>query len=68
MKSSNGALLGDPSQIDNNVLSSRNNGLIFASEMMKGSPLCAQIMFSGEKECVRSPLAKDAAERLIVQT
>ncbi|MGN0242397.1 MAG: PhoH family protein [Candidatus Weimeria sp.] len=60
-------LLGDPSQIDNNILSSRNNGLVFASEMMKGSPLCAQVTFSGEKECVRSPLAKDAAERLIVQ-
>lgn len=59
-------LLGDPSQIDNNILSARNNGLVFASQMMKGSPLCAQIMFSGEKECVRSPLAQDAAKRLTV--
>lgn len=56
-------LLGDPSQIDAPYLDSRNNGLSFASERMKGSPLCWQLTFE-ESECVRSPLALDAIKRL----
>lgn len=56
-------LCGDPEQIDNHLLDKWNNGLTFASERMKGSPLCAQITFT-EKECVRSDLAKDALKRL----
>jgi len=34
-----------------------------AAEKMAGSPLCAQIVFSSH-DTVRSPLAKEAAERL----
>lgn len=56
-------LCGDESQIDDPKLDSRNNGLVFAAEVMKGSRLCAQIAFA-EKECERSPLAKEAAERM----
>ena len=51
-------LLGDPDQIDNPFLDRQNNGLVFASEKMKGSPLCWQISFT-EDECTRSPLAKE---------
>lgn len=56
-------LAGDPEQIDNPHLDSRSNGLTYASECMKGSPLCAQITFS-TNECVRSPLAVEAIKRL----
>ena len=56
-------LCGDPEQIDNHLLDKWNNGLTFASERMKGSPLCAQVTFKKE-ECVRSPLAIDALSRL----
>lgn len=56
-------LLGDPDQIDNPFLDRQNNGLVFASEKMKGSPLCWQISFT-EDECTRSPLAKEAIRRL----
>lgn len=56
-------LLGDPDQIDNPILDKKNNGLVFASEKMKGSELCAQITFE-KAETVRSPLATEAAERL----
>ena len=56
-------LLGDPDQIDRPFLDERTNGLSYASEYMKGSPLCWQItMESGE--CERSALAMDAARRL----
>lgn len=57
-------LLGDPEQIDNKFLSAKNNGLVFASDRFKGSKLCAQIEFK-KSECVRSALAKEAAERLV---
>lgn len=50
-------------QIDAQYLDKRNNGLVFASEKMKGSPLCAQITFEQE-ESVRSPLAMEAAKRM----
>ena len=56
-------LLGDPKQIDNPYLDEKTNGLSYASERMKGSPLCCQITLSGE-ECERSELAMDAINRI----
>lgn len=56
-------LCGDPDQIDAPYLDKENNGLVFASEKMKGSNLCAQVSFS-EKETVRSELATEAAIRM----
>ncbi|MDD3251630.1 MAG: PhoH family protein [Lachnospiraceae bacterium] len=56
-------LLGDPMQIDNPLLDERTNGLSYASERMKGSPLCFQISMKSE-ECERSELAHDAASRM----
>ena len=56
-------LLGDPKQIDRSFLDERTNGLSYASEHMKGSPLCWQISFTAE-ECERSILAMDARKRL----
>ena len=56
-------LLGDPNQIDRPFLDERTNGLSYASEHMKGSPLCWQITMSAE-ECERSGLAMEAARRL----
>ena len=56
-------LLGDFRQVDNVRLDSRNNGLIYAINKMKGSPHTDIITFD-EKDCVRSALAKEASERL----
>lgn len=56
-------LLGDPKQIDRSFLDERTNGLSYASEYMKGSPLCWQVSFTAE-ECERSILAMDAIKRL----
>lgn len=56
-------IAGDPNQIDNSKLDKKNNGLIYLSESMKGSPLCAQVEFSNS-ECVRSKLAIEAINRL----
>lgn len=56
-------LAGDPEQIDNPELDSRNNGLSYASEKMQGSPYCAQVTFEPE-ECVRSELALEAIRRM----
>lgn len=56
-------LLGDPNQIDRPFLDERTNGLSYASEHMKGSPLCWQITLTAE-ECERSLLAMDAVKRL----
>lgn len=56
-------LLGDPGQIDRPFLDERTNGLCYASEYMKGSPLCCQITLTAE-ECERSDLAMDAVRRL----
>ena len=56
-------LLGDPNQIDRPFLDERTNGLSYASEHMKGSPLCWQISLTTQ-ECERSHLAMDAIERL----
>lgn len=52
-------LAGDPSQIDNPYLDATNNGLVYAAEKMKDSPLCWQITLE-DNECVRSPLAREA--------
>ena len=56
-------ICGDPEQIDAHNLDKLNNGLVFASEKMKGSPVCAQISFT-EEESVRSELANEAIKRL----
>lgn len=56
-------LLGDPKQIDHPLLDERTNGLSYASEKMKGSPLCYQLTMK-EEECERSPLAFDASKRM----
>ena len=56
-------ICGDPEQIDAHNLDKLNNGLVFASEKIKGSPVCAQISFT-EEESVRSELAKEAIKRL----
>lgn len=56
-------VLGDPDQIDHPRLDRYNNGLVYAAEKMKESRLCAQVTFL-EKECTRSPLAREAAEYL----
>ena len=56
-------LLGDPNQIDRPFLDARTNGLSYASEHMKGSPLTWQISLSAS-ECERSRLAMDAIGRM----
>lgn len=56
-------LIGDPEQIDHPFLDIRTNGLSFAAEKMKGSPLCFQITLTDE-ECERSDLAYEAAKRM----
>ncbi len=56
-------LLGDPEQIDHPFLDIRTNGLCYASEKMKGSPLCFQITLTDE-ECERSDLAYEGAKRM----
>ena len=56
-------LLGDPEQIDHPLLDERSNGLVYASERMKGSPLCVQLTMLAD-ECERSALALDAAKRM----
>lgn len=56
-------LLGDPEQIDHPFLDIRTNGLSFAAEKMKGSPLCFQITLT-ENECERSNLAYEGARRM----
>lgn len=56
-------LTGDPEQIDHPFLDIRTNGLCYAAEKMKGSPLCCQITLTDE-ECERSQLAHDSAKRM----
>lgn len=56
-------LLGDPNQIDRPFLDERTNGLSYAAEHMKGSPLCWQVTMTAA-ECERSELAMDAILRL----
>lgn len=56
-------LLGDPAQIDHPLLAERTNGLSYAAERMRGSPLCVQLTMQPD-ECERSDLALDAALRM----
>ena len=56
-------IMGDPDQIDNPRLNKDNNGLGYLIEKFRGSKLCAQVSFNSD-ECVRSPLANEALERL----
>lgn len=56
-------IAGDPTQVDNVSLDLRNNGLIYAKDCMKGSPLVAVIRFD-ETDCVRSALAEEALKRM----
>lgn len=56
-------LTGDPGQIDNPTLDKYTNGLTYAANCMKESPLCYQINFT-TNECKRSALAKDAIDRI----
>lgn len=56
-------LIGDPAQIDHPYLDSQSNGLVYASEKMRGSKLCFQVTLQHD-ECERSPLAAEAAIRL----
>lgn len=51
-------LLGDPSQTDASGLNEQYNGLTYASEKLKGSPICAQITFDDD-ETVRSKAVKE---------
>lgn len=50
---------GDVHQIDLPYINEYTNGLTFATESMKESPLAAYINFS-EEQAVRSPLATEA--------
>ena len=50
---------------DAHNLDKSSNGLVFASEKMKGSKCCAQVTFT-EDESVRSELAKDAIKKLVL--
>ena len=54
-------VLGDEKQVDAPTLDSRNNGLIYCAEHMKGSALSVVLRFS-EKQCVRSALAEAAIQ------
>ena len=56
-------LLGDTAQIDRPFLDERTNGLSYAAQYMKGSPLCWQVTLTAD-ECERSALAMDAIKRL----
>jgi PhoH-like ATPase len=56
-------LCGDPDQVDAPNLDAKNNGLIYAVDKMKESPLSAIVKFDANKS-VRSPLAKDAIQRM----
>lgn len=56
-------ILGDTKQIDNIYLNENNNGLTWVSNLMKNSPLAAQITLK-DSESVRSELVKDVLKRL----
>ncbi len=56
-------LVGDPEQIDHPFLDERTNGLCYAAEHMKGSPLCYQLTLT-EEDCERSPLASESSVRM----
>lgn len=54
---------GDPNQCDNPKLGPNTNGLVYAIDKWKNSSLAATITFDA-KNSVRSPLAKEAIERM----
>lgn len=54
-------ICGDTEQIDTPFMDAYSNGLVFAAERMKQSPLCAQITFT-EAESTRSALAQEAIQ------
>ena len=54
-------ILGDSSQIDNQFLSRRNNGLVHAKNAFRGWPQAVHVQL---KSIVRSDLAEAAAKRL----
>ena len=54
---------GDPRQCDNPRLGPNTNGLVYAIDRWKDSSLAATITFDA-KNSVRSPLAKEAIERM----
>ena len=56
-------LAGDIEQIDMLYLNANYNGLTYASEKMKGTPLCWQVTMKDSESC-RSKLAKEAALRM----
>lgn len=56
-------LCGDPDQVDAPHLNAKNNGLVYAVDLMKDSPYSAIIKFDASQS-VRSPLAKDAIQRM----
>lgn len=56
-------LAGDVEQIDMLYLNANYNGLTYASEKMKGTPLCWQVTMKDSESC-RSSLAKEAALRM----
>lgn len=57
-------ICGDLDQIDNTKLDRHSNGLAFALEKMRGSNLCWILGFTND-ECTRSPLAMEAAARMV---
>ena len=54
---------GDPRQVDAHTLNSKNNGLVYLKDSMKGSPLCAILKFDNSN-CVRSKLAEESITRM----
>ncbi len=56
-------LAGDPFQIDHPFLDTRTNGLCFAAEKMKGSPLAYQLSLTDE-DCERSALSSESSRRM----
>lgn len=56
-------LAGDPFQIDHPFLDTRTNGLCYAAEKMKDSPLAFQLTLT-EEDCERSPLAFESSKRM----
>lgn len=56
-------VLGDINQIDAPHIDKRTSGLSYICEKFKGNPLCMQVALT-ENECVRSPLANEAARIL----
>ena len=56
-------LAGDPNQIDVPNLDALNNGLSYAAQVMRASPLCAVITF-GTAQTVRSALSMEAVRRM----